>query len=375
MPQTPTPNMNLVQPSENGDAGTWDTILSVLFLLIDAHEHSAGKGVKVKPAGLDMNADLTMASGGVFSAIKDCKILDLEPRPASEMTSYAGLFLNSSDANNLYCRTAAGTNVRILNGTTLDASQLGGFLGDYASAGARADYTSASDTYGFKKPTPNNWARVQAGAIRISDYNTTESTYVELAVPTAAITTYSITLPAAAPAANGTLMQYTSTGVGSFSNTGLTATTFASNQHVTVSGTGEYKHGDRTLVIPSPAAEIPAASGFAFNLGGFQWISAAGGDDLFFPVSLQSGKRIKQVDIWYQRSGGTITFDLRRQTLSTGTINSIASTTVNSGTSLTSVSLTSLTHTVIVGEQYHLQVDAGAAGDSIRAVVVTYDHP
>src|SRR5687767_14190391 len=141
MPQSPTTHMLLVQPSENGDAGVWDTILSTLFLLSDGHEHSTGKGVTVKTAGISINADLSFSSSGSFFAAKDVKAVDFQPQAASGMTSYAGaLFVNSTDSNNLYFRTQSGTNVRITNGTSLDITASGGIAGDYISTGAEVAY-------------------------------------------------------------------------------------------------------------------------------------------------------------------------------------------------------------------------------------------
>src|SRR5688572_17479083 len=121
MPQAPTTHMLLIQPSENGDSGVWDTLLTTLFLLVDAHDHSTGKGVTVKTAGISINADLSYSSSGSFFAAKDVKAVDFQPSTAASMSSYAGaLFVNSSDSNNLYFRTQSGTNVRITNGTSLD---------------------------------------------------------------------------------------------------------------------------------------------------------------------------------------------------------------------------------------------------------------
>jgi hypothetical protein len=214
MPQSPTTNMLLVQPSENGDAGTWDTILTALFLLIDAHDHSTGKGVTVKSAGISINADLSIASGGVFYALKDVKTLDFQPSTAASMTSYASnLFVNSSDSNNLYFRTQSGTNVRITNGTSLDITASGGIAGDYISTGAEVAYSDAGKEYTFKGKDPDNfWMALRSGPLRIAQLDTTESVYVEVIAPAALGSSYTITLPTAAPAATS-VVQISSSGV------------------------------------------------------------------------------------------------------------------------------------------------------------------
>lgn len=72
-----TPNMSLDKPTPSVDAGpAWATRVNADLDLVDAHDHSTGKGTKVTPAGLNVNVDLPMggkrltASGGiVFQAV------------------------------------------------------------------------------------------------------------------------------------------------------------------------------------------------------------------------------------------------------------------------------------------------------------------
>lgn len=72
-----TPNMSLDKPTPSVDIGpAWATRLNADLDLVDAHDHSVGKGTKVTPAGLNINVDLPMGgkrltgSGGVvFQAV------------------------------------------------------------------------------------------------------------------------------------------------------------------------------------------------------------------------------------------------------------------------------------------------------------------
>jgi len=153
--------------------------------------------------------------------------------------------------------------------------------------------------------------------------------------------------------------------------------TVGANQHVTVSGTGDFKHGNITIVIPASDGISPniAGSFWSFNSTDDRWLASAINDHLVFPIRLVAGRRIRSIDVWFQRNGGTLTFDLRKSVLSTAVNTSIASTTVNSGTSITSVTLAAIDHTILSTNQYLFKITAGAANDVVHAVVVTYDNP
>lgn len=69
---TTTPNMGLIKPTPSVDAGPgWATSLNADLDALDAHDHSAGKGTKITPAGININADFPQngqritGSGGV----------------------------------------------------------------------------------------------------------------------------------------------------------------------------------------------------------------------------------------------------------------------------------------------------------------------
>jgi len=58
-----TPNMSLDKPTPSVDAGpAWATRLNADLDLLDSHDHSTGKGIKITPAGLNVNSDLVLAN-------------------------------------------------------------------------------------------------------------------------------------------------------------------------------------------------------------------------------------------------------------------------------------------------------------------------
>jgi hypothetical protein len=386
VPNPATANMQLVMPTENSDAGTWDATINDAADLIDAHDHSTGKGVKVKPAGLDINADLSFTSGGTPFAATALKAVDFTPVAASSMSAYAGaLFTNSSDSNNLYFRTQAGSNVRITNGAQLDFTVAGGIGGDYASVGAAVAYVDASDTYTLKQQSPGNWARLQAGALRISEYNTTESTYVELACPAALAGNYTITPATALPGATS-LVQISTAGQLSYSNTVplLTASagvTASVDQHITVSGTGRFKHGNMVMHLSPFGGFSNSATGtssYGFSAAGSipTVIALVGSGDIWRqPIPLSEGHRIRSITFYYIRAGGTIGFSLVKTTLASGAGATVTSTTAGAGTSYTSITLSSIDYTVISTETVSLDFNSGAVGDRYAGATITYDLP
>jgi hypothetical protein len=419
--------MALVLPTEGSDDGEWDLYLNAALELVDAHDHSTGKGVKVKTNGLDIDADLSMASGGEYSAITNAKAVDFQPQAAAALAAFAGaLFTNSDDSNNLYFRTQAGTNVRITNGAVLDTTTSGGIGGDYSSVPAELNFVDASKTYTFKSSAAGNWSRLQSGPVRIAEFATTVANYVELASPAALASNYTVTFPAAVPASTS-LVQMSSAGVLTASPTGavacgaitssgaisapsaalsagatvgttlgvtgaatvgstlevtglITATagvTAAANQHVTVSGTGRLKHGNIEIVIGM--AEFTSISGtwtMAASGGtGMRAVAGSGSESGSMPITLPVGSRIRSYTIHLTRASGTPQTLLFSTVLATGSETSSAGVNVTSGTSRTSMGESGLDITVATGVQYFIRIDGGGTGTEWYGVSVTYDHP
>ena len=162
----------------------------------------------------------------------------------------------------------------------------GGIAGDYIAASAQVYYDDANKTYRFLEAAPpNNWSYIACGGVDLYQQGLGITNRVRLSSPNALAASYECVFPAGLPA-DTSLIQITSAGVMTFTNTigkpvamtstlsvtGLiTATgglTAAANQHITVSGTGEYKHGSKTR---------PVSAQTGIEIGGSgHWSSAAG---------------------------------------------------------------------------------------------------
>src|SRR5690349_17846031 len=230
----PTPNMALTLPTEGGSADIWDTILNDALTLVDAHDHTAGNGVKVPMAtGVSIGADVAWNSGGTYYAITGIKALDFQPQATAGMTTYAGaLFCNSAD-NELYWRTTGGVNVKLTAGASINAALVGGIGGDYASVSALVDYVDASDTYRMRQQTgggAQQYAHVAVGDLDLYEYKAhpaggAPANRVRLSSPAALGASYAITFAGALPGSTSAV-QLSAAGLLSYSNTFPNAMTF-----------------------------------------------------------------------------------------------------------------------------------------------------
>lgn len=239
------PNMGLVTPVLGADSGNWDDKINACFALTDAHDHTEGKGVAITVAAMDIDDDIPMGGFGLvnvgtvaFSAV-------------TALTSGSkSLFVSSAD-NELYWRTNSGTNVKLTDGASINTTLVGGIVGDYSSVGAEVAYSDADQVYTFKdqeSPT-KKWARLASGPVRIYQFDTTESVYVEHAVDAALASSYTVTWPAALPGSTA-LMQISSAGVVSYSNTIVESVTIPTGKTITLAGTADIKHSTRRATVP-----------------------------------------------------------------------------------------------------------------------------
>ena len=228
MPLSPTPNMALVLPTPQADIGTWGDEENAAFTLIDAHDHSPGKGALVGVAGMNVNGDLTFA-GNSATHLRSSDYDEV----SSLATGARRIFWSSAD-HELYVRNASGVNIKITNGSTLNLSLVGGIVGDYASVGAEVAYDDANDRYTFKQQLSagvKQWARLDGADVDIYEYKaagdaTNITNRVRLSSPAALAGSYTLTFPAALPGSTQ-LMQMSSAGAITASNTIANALTVA----------------------------------------------------------------------------------------------------------------------------------------------------
>lgn len=388
MPNPPLPNTGVITPVENGDADAWDVITNSAWSNYDNHNHASGAGVQVPSAGLRINADVTWSFAGTSYAITAAKALDFAPTAAAGMTGYASaLFVNSTDANNLYFRNEAGTNVRITNGSTIDVTIVGGIGGDYTAIGALVAYVDAGDQYTLQQQSSagaRQWAKLAAGDLSLYEYKAAGDPSapfraVTLKSPAALAAGYTLTMPAALPGA-AALIQTTTGGVLSASNT-LTANVTAPDFRFTTA---------RDQMLPASASVDPNNTHTkllgASSSAQVGWTLAASANRIQWPLELEAGSTITGWTIYVRKrtnNPATVTGRLF-QTLGTNGVESTAglgagASNNTSAPGYITLAESGLSAAITSNTQYYLVFTPGnsvtPAADELLHAVITYTRP
>jgi hypothetical protein len=408
--------MGLTLPTRGpSGAGVWDDSIDADLGLIDAHDHSTGKGTAVPTSGININADLTF--GSLYAPIGLHRITFASIVALS--SSNKSLFVNAAD-NELYWRSNAGTNVKLTSGNALNvAAFTGGIGGDYTAVAAAVAFDDAGDRYTFKQNAGVGWARLASGDVRLFETGTSDTVFVGLAAPAALAGSYTLTMPLAVPGSTS-LVQMDSAGVLTASNTVANAVTLSSslsvgttlgvtgsatvggtlgvtglitatagvtaaaNQHVTVSGTGTFKHGTVTLVIPPSMAVVQSGGTIVYGGGvGTTGASFTPSNGIVIPICLNVGDRISAIRSYVLDSSTgptTIRASLISQAVASLTRTNLGNSNTSSGAGAGAGGQTlTLTATVTIASQvaYYLIINAVSGTDTCNLIVVEvdYDHP
>lgn len=110
----PTPNMNLDLPTVSTTLGPeWASLLNAALELVDAHDHSSGKGTQITPAGILINALFDINSQN----LSDANSYGLVNRASADTSNLGSIQRISGD---LYWITPAGASVQITSGSSLN---------------------------------------------------------------------------------------------------------------------------------------------------------------------------------------------------------------------------------------------------------------
>ena len=352
------PNTGVITPTPGGDAGTWDDKNNAAWSNYDDHRHESGNGLRIRTAGIDINADLTF--GGLYAPIA------LHRLTFASIVALTGnnksLFVNTSD-NELYWRSNTGTNVKLTAGNALNvAAFTGGFGAGYTSASAAADYDDSTEQYTFKQAAAGAWSRAGFGGIRLYEFGTSETLRVGLLAPAGLAASYDITMPLAAPASTVPLRMDSSGVITATESHGDKTATF---HGLSITAYGAYVYGTHWAYTISPRAVVKSLAAV----------------DLVLPLSgFLVGDKIKSVTFaLYGDGAADLTFaDVIKCDSSSGG----APTSIGTSPAITNQPASFSDYTVDVTDTtwtstlaIHIRFACAAANLEIGNVRVTYDRP
>lgn len=372
---TTLPNTGMTLPVRGAPgAGLWGDTMDANLAIIDAMDHTPGHGPLIPTAGLNINADLSFSSAW---APKNLHRLQFSEIAGAALTGSNNLSLFVSDgtggltAHELYFRTSAGNNIKFTSGSSLNfAAFVGGIGGDYTSVGAQLNYDDAGKRYTFKEGTgdSNGWARLAAGSLRLIEFGTTETLYVEQLAPAALASSYAMTWPVALPAAAQTV---------SVDNSGTIAfgasQALAANNNFTVSGTGEIKHGSRTLTFP--AAGMFGAQAGTFTTGINGAITCTSAATMIGAIPLKTGDQITAITAAFSGDGSVDGTFAVSKVSAAGTATSLGSANITNAGSIADTTVDLTDTTLASGEVLIIIITSNAANLLFNNIRVAFNRP
>lgn len=351
---------------------------------------------KVTPGGMDMSTDLSFLSGGNSFRVKDLRgssytnMADLLTTGAYPRTLF---FYN----NELYVNTGSNQ-IQLTTGGAINVSSTGAITGTgYGASGVEVNWDSGNLAYKFKSASGTDaYADVVCDDLKLNDGS---GNFITLVSPALA-SDLSFTLPSAMPGTNNSVLTCTTAGVlaasatptvttitttgaatvgGALTSTGLitaqAGVTADDSQHITVSGTGLFKHGSRGYSVPG--SMFRGSGGVADPTALTYGYAQVPSDGTYYAaVVLPVAARVLSVTLFLTTSVGVGTRRgyLRSKVFSSAATADVLTTSTSASTS-TDVSLTvSGTATIGSGTIYTVAAEVFIS-DIIRGFTITYDQP
>jgi hypothetical protein len=265
-----TTNMNLDLPVVNTTPGpTWASSVNAAFEDVDSHDHSTGKGVKISPTGININADLPFA-GNNATELRSARFND-QGTVQTTATDLGCLQLVSGD---LWWVNGNGTGVQITSGAGLSFSSLGTIGGDFGQPGVTASVTYSDTTKIFSFLQDSGITAGLYGSKLLLADASGGALSVTLTAD-AATGAYTLTFPISAPTAD-TVLTFNGAGTGTFRTISGTAgevtVTPSSSAHtvslpstitksIAFTGVTSFTGGPGILPLGSVIATFPSLSG------------------------------------------------------------------------------------------------------------------
>ena len=281
-----SPNMNLPVPITGVDSGPdYANNIGACFLTVDGHNHTAGSGVQISPAGLNINSDLTF-QGNNATNLRTTRFtpqLSAIPNSGSDVGELYVV------GNELYYNDVTGGHQIAItsNGSVTGAS---GTITGLPSGTAGAAYNSVSGTFVFTSAS-NTAANLDCESVLLRN-STASSKALTLNPPASMSANYSLTLPLAASSATSFLQIDTSGNItpSAAVSGGLTGSNMISS--INLPGKAVQEDGNNIVV-----ASTNATNSLAIIRGSCTSSATSGGGEGF--TLSTSGLTTGQVEILF----------------------------------------------------------------------------
>lgn len=185
-----SPNMGLTIPIPGQELGpAWAYDINGSLTLLDAHDHSPGKGVQITPAGMNITANLSF-NGNDATNLGAVIFVAQTVDPTAPASYVKGV--------DLYYRDGNGNVIQITSGGGVAGSP--GSISNLTSP-ASASYVSAQGTFVWQQAT-STAANMDAATLIIrypGSYPSPSGNYIAIQAPSSLATGYAYTLPATLP--------------------------------------------------------------------------------------------------------------------------------------------------------------------------------
>lgn len=273
-----------------------------------------------------------------------------------------------SFGHNLYWVSNAGA-CQITNGASLNAGSIGGITGDYGGVNpAQFRFVDADKIYyAYDDFGGGAWAGVWAQNFFIAG-GSTSAHRVKLAYGGTA--DFTLTVPATLPGATNAL-QLSSAGQISVIST---------NDSITLSGTGTYKHGTKSKVLPlGIRSHYTVAAGSVTEVAGTAGCGLANNSIVYFalPVMAQH-ERIVAVTVYFDSAADRnactcVLYQTSNADPQTTAFSTTSISLTTAGTALLRASSIALSSTN--AQSYYVQISNSVTTPKIQSIVVDYDVP
>lgn len=181
-----TPNMSLTVPIVGVAIGPdWASEINACLVIVDNHDHSAGKGVPVTPLGLNINTDLPFG-GNNANTVRTVRFSN----PNAQPTAASDVNCVYAYQGNLYYNNGSFP-VQITNGHSISGTP--GSISNLTSP-ASATYVSIGSTFVWQSDA-NTPANMDAASYTFRNLSA-NSKGLTVAPPAAMAADYTVTLPA-----------------------------------------------------------------------------------------------------------------------------------------------------------------------------------